>query len=317
MAKISNEVKVGVVALVTIVAFIFLYNFLKGKDLFTNSTFYYSIYDEIGGLAESSPVEINGYKVGVVQSIDFIDETSGRLLVTFSVDKGFRLPVNTVAEIVPVSIIAGMKTQFVFGDGPGFYEHGDTIPGKLSASILSTIEEEFGPLKERISNLLDVIDSVIVSVDDIMDPGFRNDLKGTVANLNSTTESLDQVIGTREKELKATLDNLARFSQMLADNSKKMSDTFTSLESITDTLASADIYGSVQNLKTSLEKTSLLIENLNNGKGSAGQFLTNDSLYTELTNTLGSLKELLSDMKVNPNRYVHFSLFGKKNIPEK
>ncbi|MDQ1296318.1 MAG: MlaD protein [Bacteroidota bacterium] len=315
MAKISNEVKVGVVALLTIVAFIFLYNFLKGKDLFSNSTLYYSVYDEIGGLAESSPVEINGYKVGVVQSIHFIDETSGRLLVTFSVSKGFKLPVNTVAEIVPVSIIAGMKAQFVYGDGPGFYKYGDTIPGKLNASITTTIEEELGPIKKRISNLLDVIDSVIVSVDDIMDAGFRGDLKGTVANLNSTTESINRVIGTREKELKTTLDNITRFSQMLSDNSSRMAGTFTSLESVADTLAAADIFNLVMNLKTSLEKTSLLFGNLNEGKGSAGQILTNDSLYEDLTDTLKNLNALLEDMKANPKRYVHFSLFGKKNIP--
>lgn len=315
MVKISYEVKVGAVALVTIVAFIILFNFLKGKDIFSNTTFYYSEFDKIGGLAESSPVEINGYKVGVVQSIDFIDETSGRLLVTFSVNRGFRLPVGTVAEIVPVSIIAGMKTQFIYGNGPGFYEFGDTIPGKLSASIINTLEEQFRPVKERISNLLDVIDSVIASVKDVMDPGFRENLKGTVANLNSTTKSLDEVIGSKERELKATIDNITRFSQMLSDNSAKMSSSFSNLESITDTLAAADIYKSVLNLKESLEKASTLIGNLNEGKGSAGQLLTNDSLYTNLSASLESLNVLLKDMKANPKKYVHFSLFGKKNIP--
>jgi phospholipid/cholesterol/gamma-HCH transport system substrate-binding protein len=315
MVKISKEVKVGAVALVTIVAFVILFNFLKGKDIFSNTTFYYSVFDKIGGLAESSPVEINGYKVGVVQSIDFIDEASGRLLVTFSVNRGFRLPVGTVAEIVPVSIIAGMKAQFIYGNGPGFYEFGDTIPGKLTASIINTLEEQFGPVKQRISNLLDVIDSVIASVNDVMDPGFRENLKGTVANLNSTTESIDQVIGTREKELKETLDNLAKFSKMLSDNSSKISSSFSNLESITDTLAAADIYKSVLNLKESLEKASTLIGNLNEGKGSAGQLLTNDSLYTNLSASLESLNVLLKDMKANPKKYVHFSLFGKKNIP--
>jgi phospholipid/cholesterol/gamma-HCH transport system substrate-binding protein len=315
MAKISNEVKVGAVALITIVAFILMYNFLKGKDFLSNSTYYYTVYDEIGGLSESSPVEINGYKVGVVQSIDFIDATSGRLLVTFSVEKGFKLPLNTIAEIVPVSIIAGMKVQFVYGSGPGFYEYGDTIPGELSASIINTIESELGPVKERISHLLDVIDSVIASVDDIMDPRFRADLKGTVANLNSTTETIDNVLGTSEKELKETLSNLSKFSKMLGDNSIRVTGTFTNLESITDTIAAADVYGTVMELKANLEKTSTLLGNLNEGKGSAGQFMTNDSLYTNLSNTLGTLNLLLEDMKANPKRYVHFSLFGKKNIP--
>src|SRR4030042_3431956 len=216
--KISHEVKVGAVALLTIIVVIWLYNFLKGKDFFKSTAYYYCVYDEIGGLAESSPVEINGYKVGVVQSIDFLDETSGQLLVTFSVSKDFKLPVNTVAEIVPVSIIAGMKVQFLFGDGPGFYEYEDTIPGKLTASLLTTIESEFGPIKQRITNLLDVIDSVIASVDEIMNPEFRDNLDGTVANLNSATGALSKTLGDKETELKTALATITRFSHILSDN---------------------------------------------------------------------------------------------------
>jgi len=317
MKKISNEVKVGAVALITIVAFIWLFNFLKGKDFFKSTANYYAIYDKIGGLAESSPVEINGYKVGVVQSINFIDAESGKLLVVFSVSKDFKLPRNTVAEITPLSIIAGMKVQFVYGNGPGTYSYGDTIPGRLAENLVNKLETELLPLKDKISNLVDVIDSVISSVNVIMNPEFRNNLNGTLANLNNTSKNLDDIIGTKEKELKATLENISKFTKMLSDNSVKIGSTFSNLETITDTLAAADIYTSVTNLKTSLEKTSLLMENLNEGKGSAGQFLTNDSLYTNLANSLESLNALLEDMKANPKRYVHFSIFGKKSDPTK
>jgi len=310
--KISHEVKVGAVALLTIVVFIWVYNFLKGKDIFKSTAYYYSVFDQIGGLSESSPVEINGYRVGVVQTIDLLNETSGKLLVTFSVSKDFRLPVNTMAEIVPVSIIAGMKVQLILGGGPGFYEYNETIHGKLTASILTTIESEFGPIKQRISNLLDIIDSVIVSVDDVMNPEFRANLNETVANLSSTTGTIDNILGAEEKELKAALDNISKFSRMLSDNSPKLDNTISNLESFTDTLAAADLYGSVKNLKESLEGTSLLLENLNQGKGSAGQMLTDDSLYINLSSSLESLNLLLQDLKENPKRYVHFSVFGKK-----
>jgi len=317
MKKISNEVKVGVTTVLTIIVFIWLYSFLKGKDFFSNSAYYYTIYDKIGGLAESSPVEINGYKVGVVQSIDFVNPESGKLLVSFSVSKNFRLPKNTYAEIVPISLLGGMKVQFVYGNGPGTYEDGDTIPGRLAASIMDKIETEFLPLKDKISNLLVVLDSVITSVDDLMVPEFRQNVAGTVAHLNETTESLDNILSSKEKELKTTLDNVNKFTKMLSDNSSSISKSFGNLETITDTLAAADIYTSITKLKESIEKTSLLIDNLNNGKGSAGQFMTNDTLYTNLTNSLESLNVLLLDMKENPKRYVHFSLFGKKNMPSK
>lgn len=317
MKKISKEVKVGVTTLLTIVIFIWLYNFLKGKDLFSNSAYYYTVYDEIGGLAESSPAEVNGYKVGIVQKIYFLDAGSGRLVVVFSINKGLKLPKKTVAEIVPISLLGGMKVQFVFGAGPGFYAEGDTIPGRLAASLIKTIESELIPVTDKLSKLITTLDSVTSSVNEIMNEGFKKNLSETLANLNSTTGSLDNIIGSKEAELKATLDNVNKFTKMLSDNSASMSGTINNLETISDTLASADIFTSISNLKTSLEKTSVMINNLNNGKGTAGQFLTNDTLYINMTNSLESLNLLLKDLKSNPKRYVHFSIFGKKGTPSK
>jgi phospholipid/cholesterol/gamma-HCH transport system substrate-binding protein len=317
MKKISNEIKVGAVALLTILVFIWLYNFLKGKDYFKRTAYYYAVYDRIDGLAESSPVEVNGYKVGVVQSIEFIDPTSGKLLVIFSVSKDFKLPKNTVAEIIPVSLLGGMKVHFVYGDGPGMYAEGDTIPGRLAVSILDKVETELLPVKDKIANLIIELDSVAKSVDALMNEDFRKDLQGTVANLNSTTGSLSRIVVSKEKDLKSALENINKFSGMLAVNTGNLNSTFTNLKTISDTLAAADIYNSVLNLKASLEKASVLMGNLNDGKGSAGQFLTNDSLYTNLNNSLESLNELFRDMKSDPRRYVHFSLFGKKNASPK
>jgi phospholipid/cholesterol/gamma-HCH transport system substrate-binding protein len=310
MKKISNEVKIGFTALITLLVFVWVYNFLKGKDLFSKTAQYYVVYDKVGGLAESSPIEVNGYRVGVVEAIKFLDPQSGRLLVTLSVDKGFRFPVNTYAEITTASLLAGMKIQLVYGNGPGTYSNGDTIPGRLAESLITKIESEFGPLKEKISDLISSIDTIIGSVNEIMDPQFRTNLKSGVASLSNTVKSIDGA------ELKATLENINKFTQMLAENSGKLTSTFSSLENVADTLAAADIYSSVSNLKSSLEKASVLMANLNNGQGTAGKLITNDSLYTNLSNSLESLNLLLLDMKANPKRYVHFSLFGKKNIPE-
>jgi len=311
MKKISNEVKVGAAALITILVFIWLYNFLKGKDIFSSTSHYYVVYDKVGGLAESSPIEVNGYKVGVVQTIRFLDPVSGKLLVTMSVDKDFKLPEKTIAEITTATLIAGMKIQFVYGEGPGFYSSGDTIPGRLAVSLISRVENELVPLKEKITNLISALDSVIRSVNDILDPQFKKNLSSGIASLSHTAKDID------EAELKGSLANINRFTGMLADNTEKINSTFTNLEAVTDTLAAADLFTSVNNLKASLEKAAVLIENLNNGKGTAGQLMKNDSLYKNLSNSLASLSQLLQDMKENPKRYVHFSLFGKKNIPDK
>ena len=317
MKKISYEVKVGATTLITILIFIWLYSFLKGKDFFSNSANYFSIYNEIGGLAESSPVEINGYKVGIVKKIDFVDAESGRLLVVFSVSKDFKLPKNTVAEIAPMSLLGGMKVQFVFGGGPGYYKVGDTIPGRLAESIVTKVESELEPVTTKLTKLIITLDSVVSSVNEIMDSDFKKNLSGTLANLNSTSKNIDNIIGSKESELKTTLENVNKFTKMLSDNSSDMSLTLKNLKTVSDTLAAANLYETVSNLKKSLERTSIMINNLNKGKGTAGQFLTNDTLYTNLTSSLENLNLLLTDMKANPKRYVHFSIFGKKATPSK
>ncbi|HOF22390.1 MAG TPA: MlaD family protein, partial [Bacteroidales bacterium] len=266
--KISHEVKVGAVTLLTIAVFIWLFNFLKGKDFFRKTSYYYSVFDDIGGLSESSPVEINGFKVGIVQAVRLLDRTSGKLLVEYSVSNDFRLPVNSVAEIVPVSIIAGMKVQFRIGDGPGFYKVGDTIPGKLSKSIIVSIEEEFGPVKDKLLSLVAALDSVSAAVSKMLDPEFRNNIDGIVANLSSTTGSINNIVKTREADLKNTIANLSAFSQLLSDNSSNISSTLHNLRSISDTVEASGLNESLASLSTSLAETSKILENLNEGKGS-------------------------------------------------
>lgn len=317
MKKISNEVKVGVTALVIILVFIWLYSFLKGKNLFSNTNHYYAVYNQINGLAESSPVEINGYKVGVVQSIDFVNDGSGRLIVKMSVAKGFNLPEKTVAKVTTATLIAGMKIKLVFGDGTGIYKNGDTIPGILEEGIITKFGGELVPIKEKVISMIEVLDSVLTSINSLINPELSKNLSGSLSNLNRITKNLDESLGSKEDGLKSILADLSKFSNMLSDNSGKLGNTFNNLQNISDSLAAADLYTTVMNLKATLGRTSQLMDGLNNGKGTAGQLFTNDSLYINLNNSMASLDLLLKDLKANPKRYIHFSLFGKKNQPVK
>ncbi len=317
MKKISNEVKVGAVAFLTIIAFIWLYSFLKGKNIFNPSDTYYVVYNEVGGLTETNPVQINGFKAGVVRNIEFINDKTGRLFVELSVKKNFILPVGTVAEITTASLIAGMKIRLVFGEGPGSYKNGDTIPGRLAESIITKFENEMTPLKDKISGLIGSLDTVLTGISDIMSPEFKANMRTTMANLNNATRNANELLSARDTGLKSAVADLSRFSKMLSANSAKMGKTIGNLETISDTLAAADLYKTVTNLKTTLEKTSAILTRMNDGKGSAGKFLGNDSLYTNLNNSVRSLDLLLKDLKANPKRYVQVSVFGKKSEPSK
>jgi phospholipid/cholesterol/gamma-HCH transport system substrate-binding protein len=313
MKKISNEVKVGITALITILVFIWLYSFLKGKDLLSNKNHFYAVYDQINSLVESSPVEINGYKVGIVQSINFKNDGSGRLVVKMSIAKGFVLPEKSVAEVTTATLLAGMKIRIIFGKGPGFYKNGDTIPGILSESIITQLGSELGPIKDKLLAMIDKLDSTLTGINNILTPELSKNLNGTVSNLNHFTKNLDDVLGSKKDELKSMLSNLSGFSKMLSDNSAKLGNTLENLQTISDSLAAADIYTTIQNLKATFERTTQLMDGMNKGKGTAGKLFTNDSLYINLNNGIASLDLLLKDVKANPKRYVHFSLFGKKN----
>ncbi len=310
--KITREAKIGVTVLVTIALFIWMYNFLKGENILTRTSHYYVVYDEISGLTESNPVEVSGYKVGVVQSIRFIDDGSGRLLVTLSLDKKMGIPVGSFAEVTAASLIAGMKIQFVFSDSREIYENGDTIPGRLAESLLTKLEVELIPLKETISVTVMRLDSVIASINMMLTADLRNNVESTVASLNEMTGSMSTVISGREKELSATIANLHSFSEVLASNGTKLDEAMSNLAAITDSLAAADLAGTIDRLSDAAHQSSDLLESINKGEGSAGKLFSDDSLYINLTESLENLSMLLEDLRENPKRYVHFSVFGKK-----
>ena len=313
MKKISNEVKVGAVALVTIAAFIWLYSFLKGSELFTKTATYNIIYNQIGGLKESSPVEINGYQAGIVQDIKFINDGTGRLAVSVSVDKNFDLPVGTTAEITTASLIAGMKIILNMGDGTEIYHNHDTIQGIIATSIIDRISDQLSPVEGNITHMIVKLDSLITRIHDLFSPQFSSDIQASVNNVSSVTANLREISDKEKEALMASIDDLNKFTAMLSANSNSMDAMFKNLAAISDTVASADLAGALGSLRSSLVSADAILGGLSAGNGTAGKLMTDDSLYSNLSNSLNSLDLLLQDMKENPRKYVHFSLFGRKD----
>jgi phospholipid/cholesterol/gamma-HCH transport system substrate-binding protein len=150
-----------------------------------------------------------------------------------------------------------------------------------------------------------------------MSPEFRANMRSSMANLSRTTKNMSDLTGDNNSGLKSAIADLSKFAKMLSENSNKLGKTIGNLETISDTLAAADLYKTVMNLKATLEKTSTILANLNEGKGTAGKLMTNDSLYIGLNNSMKDLDLLLKDLKENPKRYVHISVFGKSDKPAK
>lgn len=310
--KISNEVKVGAVAVITIGAFILLFNFLKGTALFTRTDTYHIVYDNIAGLTESNPVEINGFQAGVVQDISLINDGTGRILVSLSVDRHFNVPDDSRAEITSASLIAGMKVILRMGTSPTMSHNHDTLGGYVATSIIDRISETFSPLEGNITNIIIKLDSVVSALNDVITPAMTEDMHASMSNVSDVTANLKELSDRGKDDLAGAIRDLKIFTAMLSSNSSSLDSTLKNIEEISGAVAKADLGTSLASLRSSLSNLDGIVKGINNGEGSAGKLVTNDSLYINLNNTLYNLDLLLQDMKDNPKKYVHFSLFGKK-----
>lgn len=310
--KISHEVKVGAVAVITIGAFILLFNFLKGTALFTSTDTYHIVYSDIAGLTESSPVEINGYQAGVVQDIRLINDGAGLILVSLSVDRNFKVPKDTRAEITTATLIAGMKVVLRMGESSEMSHNHDTLDGYVATSIIDRLSQTLSPLEGNITDMIIKLDSVVSSLNDLFTPEMTGNIKSAMADVSGITASIREISDSKKDELAASIDDLQAFTAMLSSNSTTLDSTLKNIGEISDALAAADLGTTLASLRSSLENLDQIVQGISKGEGSAGKLVTNDSLYTNLSNTLYNLDLLLQDMKENPKKYVHFSLFGKK-----
>lgn len=313
MKKLSNEVKVGAFALITLVAFLLLFNFLKGAAIFKSTDTYYIVYDNIAGLTKSNPVEINGYQAGVVHDVRLINDGSGKILVSISIDKNFNIPKDTKAEITTATLIAGMKIILRMGEKQEMCHNHDTLDGYVATSIIDRLSQTLSPLEGNISDMIIKLDSVITEINAVFTPGFSSGIRSTVDNVSKVTANLREITDKEKDALMGSMEDLKSFMAMLSASSSSLDTTIKNLAAVSDTVASFDLGSALASLKTSLVNLDDIVRGISQGEGSAGKLVKDENLYTNLSNTLSDLDLLLKDLKENPKKYVHFSLFGKND----
>ena len=309
MKKISREVKIGFAAIVTIAMLIWVWNFLKGINIFKTTDSYYAVYNDVHGLIKSGVVVLNGFKVGNVGDIEFNKDNVNRIIVKVDLAEKIKLPKNTVFLIRNSSIISGIKEiRVVLGEGPGYHEPGDT----LIAAVEQELADVIGPIKDKAEVVISRIDSTLAAVNDILDVPTRQHLKSTLANLDRSMAELNASLEPGG-ELNTSMDNLSSFTGNLKANNANLSQTLQNISSISDSLEKADIKAVVDKADLTFAKLDKTLAKIQDGEGTAGKLVGDDSLYNNLNSALFSLDSLLIDVKAHPKRYVHFSLFGKKN----
>ncbi|MCG2419101.1 MlaD family protein [Aequorivita sp. F47161] len=303
--KLSKEVKTGILAIGAILLLIFGYSFLKGTNLLEKNREFYVKYDNVEGLAQAAPVTINGLTVGKVQDITFAN-TKGSLVVKFTVEKDFDFSKNSIVRIYSTGLIGGKALGIFPQYDANVAKSGDTLRGDVEDGMLTAVTKALGPLERKVNNTLATVDTLLLSINAIVDEETRRNLQQAIANLNTTLNSFAGVS-----------ENL---NQILSNNTGKLDNTFTNLDKtagnlskLTDSLSQLETGKLVTDLQSVVDKMDKIVSGVENGEGSMGKLLKDDKLYENLEGASKQLEQLMQDLKLNPKRYVHFSIFGKKN----
>jgi phospholipid/cholesterol/gamma-HCH transport system substrate-binding protein len=318
--KIRKEVKIGLMVLISIGLLIWGAQFLKGTNLFNKSRKFFAIYEHVDGLSASNPVVINGYKVGQVESIDFMNDNSGNLLVQFSVTKrDFKIPKDSKAKIVSSDILGSKSIDLQLGEAIEELQDLDTLEASIEASLTEAVNQQIAPLKKKAEELISTVDSAIIVVQSIFNKKARGDIGASFTSIRNSLQAfettmnrVDGLVKQEREHIAAIFQNVESITKNLAQNNERLTQSLTNIEAISDSLAGANLKQTVNNASIAMEEVAGVMEKINSGQGSLGQLINNDTLYTNLEAAANDLDQLLLDMRLNPERYVHFSIFGRK-----
>ncbi|WP_435577510.1 MlaD family protein [Gilvibacter sp.] len=303
--KLSRELKTGILAVVFLLLAFFGFNYLKGSNLLENERIFYATYPHVGGLAVSAPVSINGLDVGKVLDIQLQGE-QGELLVKFSVATDFEFSNKSVAKIFSGGLIGGRSLAIIpdFSDAP-LAKSGDMLDGELEQGMMDAVSDRLLPIEQKVNFSLEQLDTILVGLNNVLDANGQRALQETLQKLNATASSFQSAS--------------AELNGMIKENRAKLDRTFTNLDKtaanvavLSDSLAKLEINRMVLTLEETINDVNGIMAAIENGEGSMGKLLKDDELYNNLAGASGQLEQLLEDMKLNPKRYVHFSLFGKR-----
>ena len=309
----SRELKAGIVAVIIIAVFIWGYNYLKGQNLFeANVRTFYIEYDNIRGLNEASTVSINGLQVGKVDDISFNSDSTkkGGLVVKISLDNNIQFSKKSIVKIYSTGIIGGESLAIIPYYEGEIAQSGDYLIGEVESDIFTSVGQSLNPLKTKVEQVIIEADSLLIALNDILDDDTRNSFKRTIKGFETTVSSMNSTINSLNKMIDSSRVNI----DASLENTKQITENFSK---VSDTLVNANVGKTVKTLQSTLDNVNGLLEGFKKGEGTIGKLMTNDSLYVNLTNASKELEELLREMKLNPKRFVHFSLFGKRPKPYK
>ena len=304
--KLTKEIKTSIFVLFSVLLFIFGFNFLKGTSILDKQKTVYAVYDEVDGLMVGASVSVNGLAIGNVTSLDFLPNST-KILVTLKVKDKLRFSRNSTATLHETGLIGGIAISIdpVFENG-NIIKSGDTLKSVIRPGLTELINEQIQPLQRNLQSILVSVDSLFLGVTNIMNKDSQNNLKvaldemtSAISSINSSAIILEKTLKNNDLKINNTIGNIESIS--------------SNMEKITDSIAKTSLKQTISNLEKSIEGINKSVQDLNSDSSSLGLLIRNDEFYKKLNSSVNDLNQLLIDLKNNPKRYIHFSIFGRKD----
>lgn len=316
--KIKNETKVGVLAAFAIALLIIGYNFLKGNSIFSNETVLYARYSHVDGLGVSKPVLINGFQIGRVDELTL--QPNGTIIAALKINGKYDIPKNTIARLESTDLLGGKAIVMDLGSDREYAKDGDTLNANVEKDLMEAVQ----PVQKKAEQIIVKMDSILTSVNSILNPNFQKNvdksftsIASTLGSLEATSKKVDALVGSESTKLSSILSNVETITANFKNNGAKIEAILANLNTVTDKAAALNFKQTVDNANKAIADLQGMVSNLKEGKGSLGKLLNDEAMYKNLTDASKNLDNLMIDLKANPKRYVHFSVFGGKNKTDK
>lgn len=319
--KLSKEFKIGIVVIFAIAALIWGLNFLKGSNIFSHKYYLYAVYPKIDGLIPANPLLVNGYKIGQINNIELIKKDGGyKVLVKFLLTEDVQIPRGSVAKAISSDLLGSKAVEIIYSNSSEFAQSGDTLLAETEESLKSSVDKRIAPLQAKAENLISSIDSVMTVVNSVLNTKTRENLdksfesvRKAILTLEQTAYKLDDLVGSEKTKISSILSHLNGITSNLDKNGEKIDNIISNLSNMTDSLAKAQLKEAIANADKSMKELNVLLAGINQGQGTLGKLAKNDTLYYNLNRSTEDLDKLLKDLRYNPDRYIHFSVFGRKD----
>lgn len=304
--------------MISLLLFVWGVNYLKGKDVFSRQIVFYAVYDNVGGLLETNPVSVSGVNIGQVDRIAFHPDGSGRVVVRALIDRQINIPVNSEAIIAATDIFGFKGLEVNLGNDTNTIKSGDTLTGFFKASPGEVITDEFDKIKDQASLITAQVDSVLTSINSILSTRNRTmfdnivqNLEISTATLNNTMQRIDLITQKEADKLSNILSGIESIVANFEDNNETIDQVIKNLADVSDILVSEEFVSAIENAGEAMESLRIIMHNIEQGQGTAGLIMQDETLYHKLTESSEQLELLLEDIRENPGKYFRISVFGR------